>query len=123
VYGTPSIVYGGITARTVHASRTETMLVGMTLSNISTLQQACSTLLSELVVDQRPGYVAYRTSLITALFYRFYLTLLPNLPSNIALAAQQYDRPVSTGQYSYDDNPLEVYKWRVHTKREMRDER
>jgi len=108
VYGTPSIVYGGVAARAVHASKTESLLVGKSLNQLSTLQQACQSLLSELVVDSAPGYVTYRTSLITAFFYRFYLTLLPNLPPNIALAAQQYDRPISTGSYSYDDNPLEV---------------
>ena len=40
---------------------------------------------------------------------RWYLTLLPpsSVPSSVKSASESYDRPVSSGQSSYDTDPVE----------------
>ena len=103
----PTLAFGGIQNHVVRATQTEQYLVGKTLTSQNTLTSACNLLLSELVPNSEPGDVQYRSQLPISFFYKFYLSLLPSIPSNLQSAANAYERPVSTGKFTYDDDPIE----------------
>lgn len=107
VLSQPSLIFGGISQHPIHAQKTEQFLTGNTLTNSSTLSQACSILQQELVPDLAPGKVAYRNSAACSFFYKFYLTLLPSLPPSLLTTSGEIKRPLSHGTQSYDSDPIE----------------
>lgn len=109
VTGAPVLVYGGVLAKTVRASKTEAYLVGKNVTSPATLAAALALLNSELTANQAQGNVAYRQSLITALFYKFYLTLLPAslVPPDLNSVVNPWKRPVSGGMQSFRTDPSE----------------
>jgi xanthine dehydrogenase/oxidase len=105
----PTFVFGGIFPRAARVPKTETYLVGKTLTSQSTLQAVLSVLQQEATPDPGPGRVAYRNSLATALFYKFYVAILPAsaVSAPISSIRTPYVRPVSNGIQSFQTNPAE----------------
>ena len=54
-----SIVFGGLSAKFVHATQTEKFLVKMQLNDEATILQAFKTLQAELIVDEDPVIINY----------------------------------------------------------------
>jgi xanthine dehydrogenase/oxidase len=103
---TATVVYGGIAKRATRMSATEAFLVGKDITLTSVFQSALQVLQNEIqqkiVSDDR---TAYRTSVATAFFYKFFLSQQPNLPSYLQSAAQAYERPVTGGARSFQTSP------------------
>ncbi|XP_065883616.1 xanthine dehydrogenase-like isoform X2 [Dysidea avara] len=105
VQGSPSIVFGGLQAHAVHATKTEAFMVGKSLTNSATLQGALKVLQEELVATTVPpeSSEAYRLNLSYGLFYKFYLASIPgHISDKVKSAAVPYVRPVSQSYQSYD---------------------
>jgi len=107
VSGTPTLAFGGIRSHACRASQTESYLVGKNIGDQNTLTSACNLLLSELIPDAGPGNTKYRSQLPIHFFYKFYLSLLPSLPSSLTSAATPFERPISVGHITYDTDPIE----------------
>lgn len=78
------IIYGGLSAKFVHARMTEMYLVGKRLFTNETLQEALHVLEKDLIVEEIPGELKpeYRKKCALGLFYKVKLnhlrgTLLP----------------------------------------------
>ncbi len=73
-------MFGGIGAHALAAVLTGQGLVGQNLDNADVLTSALRTLQTELIADHPPAApsAAYRISVACALFYKFYLSFLPN---------------------------------------------
>lgn len=97
-----SIVYCGIESFPSSAIQTSQMLIGKNVTSTSVFSNALASLLNELS-SSKP----YNQSEITAMFYKFYLSLQPSLPLNLISASEPYIRPVSSGSLSYDTFPIE----------------
>lgn len=74
-----SIVYGSISPTFIHASKTETILVGKDLFTDDTLQKALKSLSNEIRPENSPPEpsTAYRKMLALTLFYKAILSLCP----------------------------------------------
>jgi xanthine dehydrogenase/oxidase len=107
VQSTPTMVFGGIGAYIVAATATANFLNGKDLKNVQNLQNAIGLLRSELVPDTPPGSasVPYRQNLAMGFFYKALLSFLPNLDPAVVSGGQEYIRPVSSGEQTYDSNP------------------
>eukprot|EP01099_Mayorella_cantabrigiensis_P001206 TRINITY_DN1507_c0_g1_i3.p1 TRINITY_DN1507_c0_g1~~TRINITY_DN1507_c0_g1_i3.p1 ORF type:complete len:1134 (-),score=243.29 TRINITY_DN1507_c0_g1_i3:1283-4684(-) len=103
----PTLAFGGLQQKITRMTKTEQYLVGKNITSSSTLSGALSTLNTEAVPDSSFGRDAYRKNLVLAFFYKFYLSLVPNLSSQLVSATQLYDRGVSGGTQSYTTNPSE----------------
>nr|XP_058949586.1 xanthine dehydrogenase/oxidase-like isoform X1 [Pocillopora verrucosa] len=104
------IVYGGIEPHAMHPFKTESFLVGKTLTEQATLAEALTTLGEELIPDSPPAGASkeYRKSLALGLFYKFYLTVLGDKASaRVKSAAVPFIRPVSSGTQDYDTQKKE----------------
>ena len=101
------IVYGGVGPHAVRAPNTEAFLAGKSITDQSTLTGALASLSHELVPDAAQGNVAYRTSLVTALFYTYYCALLPaaSLPPSLETVVDPYERGVSAQTTVFKTNP------------------
>lgn len=105
------ICFGGINPTFVHASNTESFLIGRNLFDEDTLQGALATLSTELVPDWvlPDASPEYRKNLALALFYRFALATSPIVmlsPRNISGGLQMM-RLVSSGVQKYNTNKSE----------------
>uniref|UniRef100_A0A240PPU5 FAD-binding PCMH-type domain-containing protein n=1 Tax=Anopheles epiroticus TaxID=199890 RepID=A0A240PPU5_9DIPT len=105
------LCFGGINPQFTRASRTEKLLVGKQLFNNSTIQQAISTLTSELQPDwiMPDAPAEYRKGVAISFFYRFLLRVASD--NNVATVnvrfrsgATMLQRPLSSGQQNYDTN-------------------
>jgi len=107
VIGTPILTYGGVKSYAIRMTNTENYLIGKNITSQSTLSGALNVLQAEAVPDPVTGQVKYRSSLVTSLFYKFFLAIQPALPSSLQLASSAFDRPVSQGYQSYETSPSE----------------
>ncbi|XP_013406957.1 xanthine dehydrogenase isoform X2 [Lingula anatina] len=104
----PSIVFGGISSTFVHASQTEEYLTGKSLLDQKTLTGAYSTLANEISPMLEEGSPDYRKRLAVALFYKCVLSIVgekagARMRSGATKLIDQ--RPVSSGQQSFDTDP------------------
>ncbi|XP_026687972.1 xanthine dehydrogenase 2-like, partial [Diaphorina citri] len=117
VTATPSIVFGGISPKFVHATNLEQQIVGKSLLNEKDFQDALGILSKELVptISTTPGSIhqtpepdfdtTYRKQLALSLFYKFALGLSKEEinPKYISGSkAIQDERPVSDGDLVFD---------------------
>ncbi|KAL4223518.1 hypothetical protein ACF0H5_016989 [Mactra antiquata] len=105
----PVIVYVGLSATFHRATKTETYLNGKNLGDTNVLKTAISTLSSEIVVDSSPvlSSVEFRHDLALALFYKFVLHVIGDEAGFKYRSGQTQlylDRPISSGQQTYDTN-------------------
>lgn len=107
VDGQPVFVYGGIADRAVRMTQAEQAIQGKIL-NQTTLQSICSILDKEVTPTPGPGKVAYRRSLITSLFFKFFVSCLMSIPSSLgSLVPSFYKRPASSGAEYFKTDPKE----------------
>lgn len=115
------ICFGGINPTFVHASNTESFLIGKNLYEADTLQGALATLSAEVVPDWvlPDASPEYRKNLALALFYRFALATCPSgtlSPRNVSGGLQMI-RLLSSGVQSFEtdksqyplNQPVEKY--------------
>ncbi|KNC55293.1 aldehyde oxidase [Thecamonas trahens ATCC 50062] len=97
VINSARIVYGGA------------FLAGKSVTDAATLSGALATLVAELKPNAEPGYLAYRTALIPALFYSYYCTLLPagSVPASLESLVTQFERGVSSHAVTFKTDPSE----------------
>jgi hypothetical protein len=74
------------------------------------VQAALGALAAEALVEPSLGLTAYRTGLLSALFYKAILAVLPpaSLPPAVASAATTFERPVTTASQTYGEDPAEA---------------
>uniref|UniRef100_A0A667YCC7 Xanthine dehydrogenase n=1 Tax=Myripristis murdjan TaxID=586833 RepID=A0A667YCC7_9TELE len=77
--------YGGMAVTTVMAKKTANMLLGRQWGE-ELLQEACCSLAEELTLDPSApgGMVTYRRTLSLSLFYKFYLSVLQRLHTQVS---------------------------------------
>ncbi|KAG5676994.1 hypothetical protein PVAND_006785 [Polypedilum vanderplanki] len=100
------ICFGGIDPKFVHATNTETFLIGENLFENSTLQRALAILNDEL----KPDWVLpdaspeYRKNLALALFYKFILNIAPNekVVAKFKSGGEILKRDLSSGTQTFD---------------------
>ena len=56
-------------------------------------------------IEAEYGLNDYRKSLIASMFYKYVLSILPNLPSKYKSATQHFVREVSSGSETYQTDP------------------
>nr|CAI5857536.1 unnamed protein product [Callosobruchus analis] len=105
-----TIVYGGISARFIHASKTEELLKGKTLFDNNTLAQAYQLLDTEIqpTWELPEATPTYRKSLAIALFYKFILKKCPKellTSSRLTSGGTILQRPLSVAIQEYGTNP------------------
>ncbi|XP_060607441.1 uncharacterized protein LOC132759647 [Ruditapes philippinarum] len=108
----PVLAFGGIGATFDRASKTEAYLNGKNIGDATVFKTALATLASEVVVDSSPVLSSpdYRKSLALSLFYKFVLHIVGDeagMKFRSATSQLYYDRPISSGQQSYDTNKIE----------------
>nr|XP_029717269.1 aldehyde oxidase 3-like [Aedes albopictus] len=100
------ICFGNISASFTRAEQTERFLTGKTLFSNDSLQAAIKSLNDELQPDWilPESSAEYRKNLAIALFYKFVLTIAPmdQVKSQYRSGSTVLDRPLSSGQQSYD---------------------
>lgn len=106
---TASIVYGNISPQFIHATRTETYLVGKNPFNNINLQGAIRVLCSELnpvEIEGEPS-IECRKKMGLGLFYKFILNLCANdiVASKYSSGGELFNRPVSKGKSEYQTDP------------------
>ncbi|CAH2056999.1 unnamed protein product, partial [Iphiclides podalirius] len=105
------IVIGGLSAKFVHATNTEKILINKKLFTNETLQTALQVLEEEIIVQEIPGFLSpdYRKKCALGLFYKGLLNLIPEnkLKPWYRSGARDFrkTRPVSTATETYDTNP------------------
>ncbi|GFO17413.1 xanthine dehydrogenase/oxidase [Plakobranchus ocellatus] len=104
IKGRPSVVLGGISADTVHATKTEDFLANKTLSP-AVLKEAYSTLRDELVPTENPQEASpkYRKDLASGLLYKVLLSLQPSKSSQVRSGVEDLHRPTSSGLQTYQE--------------------
>ncbi|CAK1542919.1 unnamed protein product [Leptosia nina] len=106
------IVYGGLSDDFIHASKTETFLVGKDLFQNDTLQGALIILEKEIVAEEIKAMYSpeYRKKAALGIFYKGLLSLTPSKQLNERYASGARDlrktRPLSKGTEVYDTNPI-----------------
>lgn len=106
----PTIVYGGITSKFIHAKQTELYLYGKNLNDQKVLDGAFAMLNSELDPEYDPALSTpeYRKSLAIALFYKFMIYCNDKYVSSRYHSGQDSvmdARPVSTSKQQYPTDP------------------
>ncbi|XP_067673741.1 uncharacterized protein [Haliotis asinina] len=98
VVGRPSLVFGGISPDTIHANKTEDLLMGKCLSDTSLLQDILKFLYAELepAQQQLSASPRYRRQLAVNLFYKF----LRNVRNG--KMGDNSCRPLSTSQQTFE---------------------
>ncbi|KPJ03064.1 Xanthine dehydrogenase [Papilio xuthus] len=105
------IVYGGLSGKFIHATKTETCLIGKKIFTNETLQLALEVLNGELIVEEIRGYLSpeYRKKCALGLFYKGLLSLIPETKLAPRYRSGKRDlrktRPLSSGKQEYDTNP------------------
>ncbi|CAH1997045.1 unnamed protein product [Acanthoscelides obtectus] len=110
VVESPRIVFGGISATFVHASKTEELFKGKKLFDNKVLQQAFESLNKEIqptweLPDATPTYRKY---LAIALFYKFVLNKCPKellTSSRLSSGGTLLQRPLSTAIQEFGTTP------------------
>eukprot|EP01125_Pyxidicula_operculata_P021742 TRINITY_DN8602_c0_g1_i1.p1 TRINITY_DN8602_c0_g1~~TRINITY_DN8602_c0_g1_i1.p1 ORF type:complete len:1453 (+),score=397.51 TRINITY_DN8602_c0_g1_i1:448-4359(+) len=105
IVATPFIAYGNIRSKQARMTNTENYLLGRKVIDPLVLSTALNILQSELNPDNSIGQTQYRINLALSFFYKFFLSLLPSLPSNLQSAITPFVRGVSSGQQAYQTNP------------------
>ncbi len=104
VTAAPVLVWGGLKPYPTRATKTEAMLVGKNLATQATLKLALSSLEAEFA-DITGKDVPYRKSLISSLFYKYWVEIMSlhnmPLPANQKSAGVPTARPASTSTESY----------------------
>lgn len=104
VTAAPVLVWGGLMPYPTRATKTEAMLVGKNLANQATLKLALSSLEAEFA-DITGKDVPYRKSLISSLFYKYWVEIMTlhnmPLPDNQKSAGVPTVRPESTSTESF----------------------
>lgn len=100
------ICFGGISPTFIHASATETQILGQELHSNETLQATLDSLANEINPDSvlPDASPAYRKQLALALFYKFILSTCPKdkqTPSN-ASGGEIIQRTLSSGIQNFD---------------------
>ncbi|XP_076115153.1 xanthine dehydrogenase-like isoform X1 [Mytilus galloprovincialis] len=108
----PCIVFSGIAKDFVHAVQTENYLLGKELSDVKVIQGAMTTLATELIpdadIDPVEPSVGYRKNVAMGFLYTYFLEVLGNTAgSKFRSGAMPLQRPLSSGQQSYDTKPME----------------
>ncbi|XP_063538292.1 xanthine dehydrogenase/oxidase-like [Cydia strobilella] len=101
-----TIVYGSISPTFIHASKTETVLVGKDLYNNDTLQLAVKTLFDEIIPEEalpEPSS-AFRRMLAVALYYKAILSMCPEgkVDPRYLSGGQTMKRMISEGNQIFD---------------------
>ncbi|XP_042860846.1 xanthine dehydrogenase/oxidase-like [Penaeus japonicus] len=107
VIGKPLIVYGGINPTFVRASATEAALEGKSLEDEGVLQAAMQALANEVKPDNLPQDPApeYRLSVAQTLLYKMVLGIVGDAAAaTVTSGATDLERPLSSGQQTYDQN-------------------
>ncbi|CAG2229856.1 XDH [Mytilus edulis] len=96
----------------VHAVQTENYLLGKELSDVKVIQGAMTTLATELIpdadIDPVEPSVGYRKNVAMGFLYTYFLEVLGNTAgSKFRSGAMPLQRPLSSGQQSYDTKPME----------------
>ncbi|CAG2214889.1 XDH [Mytilus edulis] len=108
----PCIIFSGISKDFVHAVQTENYLQGKELNDVKVIQGALTTLASELNPDPNIDSVepsaGYRKNVAIGFLYSYFLEVLgDNVASKLRSGAMPLQRPLSSGQQSYDTKPME----------------
>eukprot|EP00013_Stygamoeba_regulata_P027262 CAMPEP_0177664620 /NCGR_PEP_ID=MMETSP0447-20121125/20598_1 /TAXON_ID=0 /ORGANISM="Stygamoeba regulata, Strain BSH-02190019" /LENGTH=1404 /DNA_ID=CAMNT_0019170619 /DNA_START=82 /DNA_END=4296 /DNA_ORIENTATION=- len=102
-------VFGGLAAHICRMHELEKFLEGKP-ANAATLAQALALLQKITMPDPQFGRNEYRAWLVLAKFYKFFLSLVPNLSPSLQSATMPVKRPVSQGHQLYplneDEFPL-----------------
>lgn len=101
----PTLLFGGISDKFVHAAATERFLAGRPLADDSTLKGALTNLLDEVnpAHDPEGADVTYRKRLAVNLLYKVILhTLGDKAPAHLRSAGEDLTRTVSKGTQEYD---------------------
>jgi len=106
IVGQPTLVFAGLGGRAFRATNTEKLLVGKSVTALTTLQAACAQLQKDLI-PQTNIMPQYKQQLGISYFYKFFLGFQSSLPPRIQSAAQQFVRPISSGAQSYGTDPSE----------------
>jgi len=106
----PSIVCGGISNSTIHASKTEALLVSKSLKDPATLHEAMRSLAEEIFPDADEDWHAdtsYRKHLVQACVYKSILQVLgDSVPKELRSGAErELPRGISKGSQSFKVNP------------------
>nr|BAR64767.1 aldehyde oxidase [Ostrinia furnacalis] len=101
-----SLVFGSITPKFSHATKTEAVLAGKDLFKNETLQIAVTTLLDEVSPEEMPPEpsAAYRKMLAVTLFYKAILYLCPDgkLDKKFRSGGEAIKRHTSQGTQTFD---------------------
>uniref|UniRef100_T1JEH9 FAD-binding PCMH-type domain-containing protein n=1 Tax=Strigamia maritima TaxID=126957 RepID=T1JEH9_STRMM len=105
VLSKPSIVFGGLSTKFVHAKKTEQYLIGQKLADVKVFQAAVNQLSKEIMTEDNIHLVsaAYRKQLALNLFYKYVLSILPKHKINPRYwnASTFIERPISSGKQTY----------------------
>ncbi|GFO39127.1 aldehyde oxidase, partial [Plakobranchus ocellatus] len=104
ITGRPSIVIGGINAKTVHALKTEEFLSNKSLS-LPAIKEAYCILKEELVPAEGPleSSPKYRRDLAGGLLYKVLLSLNTTRNSKLWSGPENLHRPISSGLQTYQE--------------------
>ncbi|XP_071107754.1 xanthine dehydrogenase-like [Haliotis cracherodii] len=109
VLGKPSLVYGGIDKKTIHATKTEEFLTGKTLTDPAVLRGALDSLKSELNPEYEAvlASVEFRRNLAVSLFYKFILNICESKTSSVQSGGVPLERPPSKGERDFPEQKAE----------------
>jgi xanthine dehydrogenase/oxidase len=100
------ICFGGINPQFVHASNTETFLIGKEIFDNDSIQRALQILKDELKPDWvlPDASIEYRQNLALALFYKFILNITPDskVLSKFKSGGEILKRELSSGTQTFD---------------------
>ncbi|GFS19663.1 indole-3-acetaldehyde oxidase [Elysia marginata] len=104
IKGRPSIVIGGISSKTVHATKTEEFLSNKCLS-VPIVKEAYSILREELIPTESPLEASpkYRKELASSLLYKVLLGLNTSRNSKLWSGTENLYRPISSGLQTYQE--------------------
>ncbi|KAH9519698.1 hypothetical protein Btru_070662 [Bulinus truncatus] len=109
IKGSPSIVFGGISKDTIHASKTEAFVQGKELSD-KVIKETLKVLESELNPENEYPLVAtakYRKDLAINLLYKTLLEVYKPNDSKLQLGAESMERSLSSGLQTYQEKSSE----------------
>jgi len=112
----PRIVFGGIAPNFVHATATESFLMGRSMADHDMFIEAMGILAGELVPEEEHVLASglYRKQLALGLFYKFYLYVLGDTASEaVRSGCLDLERGLSTGEQDYttDESQWPVSKY------------
>ncbi|KAK3789286.1 hypothetical protein RRG08_001676, partial [Elysia crispata] len=104
IQGKPSIVLGGISADTIHATKTEAFLTNKNLT-LTVVKEAFSILRDELAPTEGPleSSPKYRKDVASGLLYKVLLGLCNSKNAKLQSGSENFHRPVSSGLQTYQE--------------------